>query len=436
MVEGTGGALGIPTDKKVRLRTGTSVRYVFDLNAHLQSFATSLGLPVTDAEQKFDLEDLQIERRQQIDSGEFTGWSALPLDQLCEPLERSLGLDPEVVFPTHVRSEITMPLPRRRSGEWTDTNASHKGLTTLTFPEREVCLASQYRLRQEAVALKMMFPGDIGEMQGFRRFALDEVDLARVFPDEMSATRLRNVIETLDSSRSPTMKPLSDQIGDPDDFIKRTRATPELLLVRFFDLISSRGQTYQYRVRIQIRNPLFGIAEDKLEQKELAHVPSLFTSWSDPTPPVFVPESFRYYPLEGQAADSGPFAMYLEIEDAGTPAFTDKLAVPIGTRIGGKVTVDVVDLGKDTLEPRDVEFETGHFLAAVTPAPAVSKGAAPLLKDFFNAGGSFPSRCTVIDSNGAIIVRYSGDSVRVDGEKISNSCIRCRVHRWAPGTSP
>ncbi len=309
-----------------------------------------------------------------------------------------------------------MPLPRRRSGEWVQRNASHRRLENyfLSSSEKATLTLYQQFLRDEVTRLGIAFP--VGETNGgFREFMRDISQVRAIVEPEgdVEGKLAGRFAETYKNQLPKEASEMTNWQG----YLARTLTDEPLLLIRFFDLVSDSGHAYQYRVRIKIRNPLFGIAEDQLEQQELAHVPSLFTPWSDPTPPVFVPEPFRYYPLEGQAEDSGRFAIYSEIEDAGTPVFTDKLAVPIGTRIGGKVTVDVVDLGKDTLEARDIEFETGDFLAAVTPAPAVSKSAAPLLKDFFNGGGSFPSRYTVIDSNGAVIVRYSGDNIRVDGEK-------------------
>lgn len=101
------------------------------------------------------------------------------------------------------------------------------------------------------------------------------------------------------------------------------------------------------------------------------------------------------------------------------------LRVPVGARIGGKQLIEVVDLGKSTLESQEVEFRSNDFLASVTEAPRISQSDNPELKQYFKslAPGFKPlgDRITVIDGNGAIVNRSTGDKVNSGGKTISES---------------
>lgn len=94
------------------------------------------------------------------------------------------------------------------------------------------------------------------------------------------------------------------------------------------------------------------------------------------------------------------------------------LEVRVGSRIGGKSDVEVVDLSKSVLETQSVEFKSPDLLAAITPSIRLNSGESPELKSYMDSmRGHKPlsDRITVVDSNGAIVTRYVGDSVANGG---------------------
>jgi hypothetical protein len=176
-----------------------------------------------------------------------------------------------------------------------------------------------------------------------------------------------------------------------------------------------------------MRNPTFNMPVDELEQPELASQKTIFSGWSEPTVPVFVPGAYRYYT---QKVDSRPrvdevaqLSMYYQHETAGTPVMAS-LRVPVGVRIGGKQSLDVVDLGKSTLEPQEIELKSLDYLASVTEAPRISAAEFPELRDILKGvpgGRVIPDRVSVVDSTGAIVSRYVGDKINGGNKAISEA---------------
>ncbi|MFN9721541.1 MAG: hypothetical protein ACK58L_22820, partial [Planctomycetota bacterium] len=425
-----GYGMGIPTEKKVRLMSGVSVRLVFDLYQQTIALAEALHIPEEEAAQYIDFVNLQIERKRAVVGPDpWAGaWEPLSLDEVGEILELSLGTDPDIVQPAVVRPEITMPLPRRRSGEWSANNASHRRLENfeLSAEEKEVIEKHKQKMLEEAQKLKATLPREQAKSEGFRRFQLGAQDLANTLGDananvtdslfsELNAAEEEGeaAAEEDDKNKKKKESKFKDKKA-LQEFLNRQMAAQRLLLVRFMDFSCDRGTTYQYRVRLEMRNPNFDRPIDLLEEPEQADLPTIFSEWSEPSAAVYVPHGYRYYPQKVALGETANFTMYYENESAGTPALAPSIQVPIGTRIGGKTNVDVVDLGKDTLKVEEVEFKSRDFLASVTEAPRISKSDFPELRDYFSSTQKpFGERVTVVDSNGAIVVRYAGDSVQV-----------------------
>jgi hypothetical protein len=157
---------------------------------------------------------------------------------------------------------------------------------------------------------------------------------------------------------------------------------------------------------------------DALEQPDLATQEWIYSDWSDPTPPAYVPQSYRYYTQRADNPQSVKIGRFYENEQAGTPVMAN-LEVRVGSRIGGKSKVEVVDLAKSVVEPQDVQFKSPDLLAAVVPSIRINGNDSPELKSYIDSmrgqGKPLADRVTVIDSNGAIVTRYVGDSVASGG---------------------
>jgi hypothetical protein len=450
MESGMGMGMGTPVERKVRSCSGVSVRCVFDLYKQTNMVAEALRLAPADVTQRhIDFVNLEIQRKAAVAgldpwAGE---WETLSLKDVAEILDRSAYFDRDIVNPSVVRSEITMPLPSRAAGNWTTANASHKRLENFKLSAEEQDLIDQHQamLLEEANKLKATLPPEQARSEGFRRYSLASQDLGQALGAQYS-----NVSESMYSAyqggpgagEGPAagpgtgpgsaggvrgQAPRFKNKEEMEKFLNATLVANRLLLVRFMDFTCDRGNAYQYRVRLEMRNPNFNVPIDELEQPELATQRTIFSEWSEPTTPIFVPGGYRYYT---QKVESKPrtdelahLNMFYQVDTAGTPVMAN-LRVPVGVRIGGKQPLEVVDLGKSTLETQEVELKSQDFLAGVTEAPRISSGDFPDLKDFLKSvqgGRAVPDRITVVDSTGAIVNRFAGDKVTGGEKPISES---------------
>lgn len=434
-----GNALGVIEKKKVRTHAGVSVRYVFNMYKQAQQIAEAMNLPGDQAIRLVDFVNLQIERKRAVPGADpWAGdWEPLPLDSVAEILKSSLAFDMEIVAQSVTRAEITMPLPRRATGRWTPQDASHKLLEDFQLSEEEQELINAYneKLRKEAEKLKAQLPPDQAPSEGFRQYAFDSTDLMGGLNNAgfNGGDGMSGMMGDLYSSMRGSGNGQDGNAGDKTDdekskqeFEKQLRkamAGGRLLLVRFMDFTCDRGAAYRYRVRLEMRNPHFNRPIDELVDPETASQKTVFSAWTDPTEPIFVPAGYRYYPEKVDSRPRAPemasLTMYYEHETSGTPTMST-MKIPVGARIGGKQQIDIVDLGENTLEVKDVEVKSNDYLASVTEAPRLNRADFPELKDVFEElGGArlVGDRLTVVDSNGAILSRFGGDSV-LNGEKL------------------
>lgn len=428
--------MGLTTavEKKVSYRSGVSVRMVFDMRRQTELLAEALHISPVEAGKYVEFVEYQIERKRQVPGAEpWAGqWETLPLQDIAEILEESAAFDLEIVNPQVVRSAITMPLPRRAAGRWVVANASHKRLAEfeLSPEEQELIDESNRKLLEEAEKRKAMLPPEKAQTKGFRSYQLASNDVNAALGESGSMGVYSSMLSGPGSSTAETGAPdpnaakmSKEEKEKMEKLLKSTLASGRLLLVRFMDFTCDRGTSYIYRVRLEMINPNFDAPVDSLEQPELAEQKSIFSDWSEPTPPVYVAAPYRYY---SQKVDSKPRAteqahmsVFYENDTAGTPVMAT-LRVPVGTRIGGKQLLEVVDLGKNKLENQDVNVKTQDFLTAVSEMPRVPQADFPELKQLFKsipAGTKIiPDRLTIVDANGAIVNRFSGDTAS-DGDK-------------------
>ena len=438
-----GGMGATVVERKVRSCAGVSVRAVFDLYKQTNMLAEALHIPAKDVQRYIDFVNLEIQRKAAVPgldpwAGE---WEQLPLKDIAEILEEAAYNDRDIVNPSVVRSEITMQLPSRAAGNWTPANASHKRLEEfqLSDEEKDLIDRHQARMLEEANKLKAMLPPEQAKSEGFRKWGLASQDLGTalgsggmnvsgaMFSDYQSSLDMGAGDGTEAESQKLKKDPRFKTKEDLEKFLNSTLVANRLLLVRFMDFTCDQGNSYRYRVRLEMRNPTFNMPVDELEQPELASQKTIFSGWSEPTEPVFVPGAYRYYT---QKVDSRPrvdevaqLSMFYQHDTAGTPVMAT-LRVPVGVRIGGKQNLDVVDLGKSSLEPQEIELKSMDYLASVTEAPRISPSEFPELRDILKgvAGGRLISdRISVVDSSGAVVSRYVGDKVNGGNKAISEA---------------
>ncbi len=418
---GLGGLGSMSVERKVRFRSGVSVRMIFPLLEQIRSLSQSLHLPEKEAARAIDFVGFQIERKkagpgtEQQWSGE---WESVSTDEIGEILEKSLAFDLDVVNPGVTRSELTMPLLRRAAGKWTLANASHKMLDDVKLDEVEQDLINRYlaKLLEESEKRKKMRP-DQTKKAGFTRFMLNGSELNNAFDADDTSKLTEDLFDEMKDGKDQRGKSKYDDADELKKLINRSMSTGRLLLVRFMDFTCDRGNTYIYRVRLEMKNPNFNYPVDQLEQPEHSTQATIFSEWSEPTPPAYVPQSYRYYTQRADDPQTVKVGMFYENEKAGTPAMAN-LVVRVGSRIGGKSDVEIVDLSKSVVETQSVEFKSPDLLASITPSIKPNSGENPELKSLLDSmRGQKPlsDRITVVDSNGAIVTRYVGDSVANGG---------------------
>lgn len=432
---GENGMSATPPERKVRSVAGVSVRCVFDLYKQTNMIAEALHLSEKEAGQRYvDFVNLEIQRKSAIAGPDpWAGeWEALPLKDIAEILDQSAYFDRDIVNPSVVRSEITMPLPSRAAGNWKPNNASHTRLENFQLSEEEKDLIDKHQamLLEEATKRKAMLPPQQAKSEGFRKYTLASQDLGMTLGGAGYGQMAESIYSDyqgmqVDAAGESGKKKTDPRFKTPEElekFLNSTLVANRLLLVRFMDFTCDRGNSYQYRVRLEMRNPNFNMPIDDLEQPELATQRTIFSDWSTPTTPVYVPTAYRYY---AQKVESKPRAdelahlnMFYLHETAGTPVMAN-LRIPVGVKIGGRQLIEVVDLGKSTLENQEVELKSQDYLAGIAEAPRMSASDFPELKDYMKSlqgAKAVPDRITVVDSSGAIVNRFVGDKVTT-GEK-------------------
>jgi len=137
-----------------------------------------------------------------------------------------------------------------------------------------------------------------------------ETELGEV-PEEQPAkrARLQRQIEAVAADIEEVVQELDAMGVDPEEGIELaarhdpTRFAPraELLAddqrhVWTHDLTAAPGETYRYRIRVHINNPIFGRGDTLVEEQiELARSPSLAGAWSEWSEPVRVAPETLYF---------------------------------------------------------------------------------------------------------------------------------------------
>jgi hypothetical protein len=89
----------------------------------------------------------------------------------------------------------------------------------------------------------------------------------------------------------------------------------EYLLFRFFDFSVQPGRHYQYRVKLVLANPNFGMLPHFLEREGMEKVKVLETEWSAPSPSVSVPVDSQVLLASAKASDGTASVMMVRFEE-------------------------------------------------------------------------------------------------------------------------
>ena len=408
--------------KDVQVSAGVSVRMIVDLQKQRNLMREALHLTgdYTVAQKYIQYIDLQVERRQKQEGKNpwSAEWEPVSSEDLGEILKESFGVDRDIVSPKVTRNTITMPLPRRAAGTWRTDEASHPRLENfvLTAEEKELIDKYNQKVKERLEKDEKNRPVDVAP-KGFSGFSKSAVD--------MQAT-MGGYGGYGEGSGSAGDDPYGgyDQLGsdkltdEQKQLLDETRATADLrlLLVRFMDFTVERGYSYQYRVRLVMKNPNYRHPLDELEDPAIGNEPTLVSDWSVASPEVYVPVAHRLYLTEVDARPGSrervDVTVYTDTTETGMPVMSD-VRVAMGLPISGHRNVEVIDLRKEVLEELDIVIGTNDLLSSAEAFGRMSTSDHPDLKAMLDRvpRGVEPisDEICVVDGTGDIQLRSVGD---------------------------
>jgi hypothetical protein len=146
------------------------------------------------------------------------------------------------------------------------------------------------------------------------------------------------------------------------------RSKVETVQLRFVDYTVEPEHTYQYRLKIVVRNPNYGrldvINEDVRADEELSS-----DEWSEPTPLIHVPPDVEYYVLDRvRIRDEAKLQVHVWPIELGDWQYWDFNSVkpgdPIGTRVRGEYPLVGWD-DPPKIKKTDFDFTTNDLLLDV-----------------------------------------------------------------------
>lgn len=441
-----GGGMGaiLPTaNRKVEWRAGISVRMIVDLREQRQKIREALHITgdFQSIQQYVDYQQIHIERMQHRD-GAWGDWEEVKLEDVGEILLESLGQDVDIVSPVVTRPELTMPLPRRATGQWLDDEVSHSSIIDfeLSPEEQEMQNRIDAMMQADAERAQAFAPPERKEKKGFTPFLQDRAMLRRravtnyTTDEEYKEQALRQMEEAY--------KRMGREFDDHarEVFLKQFEATAtadyRLLLVRFIDFTAERGYAYRYRVRLEMYNPNFQQLPDDLVSPEIGEQETIVSDWSEPTPAAMVPMRYRSYARKVKSRNNQQvvdFGLYYE-EDGMLPVMST-VSVEIGMPIAGREREERVDLEKQVLDVGEITFITNELLGGVIPSVELDPRDHEDLEQVLRKYGRrspVDDLVSVVDTRGDIVLRQaSEDSHRADKELVD--AILLNYDSWRPG---
>ena len=139
------------------------------------------------------------------------------------------------------------------------------------------------------------------------------------------------------------------------------------MLFRYLDFDVEPNRSYQYRVRLELRNPNYG--RSIADAGGLAHVvdgETRFTEWSEPTPISTTPKTTDFFvarvnPPRSRSPLTATVDVYQWDSDLGT-VVRGNVEVEPGQLISGTAQTEVLDPAVPSLELQDYEFKSGDVL--------------------------------------------------------------------------
>lgn len=361
-----------------------SVRGLFDLPQQVQAYVDATHQAYPHAERTFEIIDFQLERQRQLGATAWSTWADVDRGVYFEIVRAAGGMEPDVVAADVTDSAISGPLPVRLTGRW-DKLASHPGLDQFSLSGAELTRELEYlralsrraQQRQSSARgqiTKRGFAALVQDVHGVRQSVLAAVEGATPGTGVRNVqpgfgTRLSNAEQQLQQLVQELVREISPGRTDPQlvNWIRaRASAQRRQLLFRYLDFDVEPGETYRYRVRLEVRNPNFRKSLAAASTAGVVAGATRWTPYSEPTLPVAVEPLTTYFltglePARLRPGVAARMHVYQYDQNAGSTV-DHVLPVALGQVIGGTARTTRANPAKGVVEEGLYGFRSSDTL--------------------------------------------------------------------------
>ncbi|HUG20662.1 MAG TPA: hypothetical protein VMM56_16860 [Planctomycetaceae bacterium] len=357
------------------------IRGVLDWQGLRMNFAKALNVPLEQADRiEPELMDFEIRRQEAIsaDSPWDGEWIVLDYQHSIDVLKSAIDMEADPVDVSVTDPAITEPLPRRVYGIWGE-HATHPKISQFVLsPEEQAreelriskIIEAHEKAKKEQGYVEPEKKGGFNDLQFNVRSMQNEMSM----PGYGGGEDYMSEYNTDYNNELTSMGMSSAGAGGTNSFLSsaRSAAAGRLMLFRYFDFDVEPGRVYRYQVRIKYKNPNFGKPIELLASPELADAQSLFSDWSEPTPPVAIRPKAKYYLTKvdydsARAEYVANLSVYQWQQETGT-IVSQTLQTEVGDQIGAQFKAKVVNPLEETYESASVSIATGDYLVDLFPS--------------------------------------------------------------------
>lgn len=333
-----------------------AVRGVWPVNRQLERIQRALHLPTKSAAlEHLELMDFDLER-QVATQGEdpwSKPWVKLDLSRATEILKEVDGFDDEPAEMEVFDPVITMPLPMRAFGVWTDAATHPRIKNFLLTPEgkeREKILMQ--RIKEESERMKLDLDKGKKPKGGFAEQVNDFRKMGNAI-NQQNPKRMTGMMKEMATGFQTTM-PHRGMDVSPEKLSAKITAVGQLLLFRYFDFDVRPGYAYRYRVKLWLNNPNYERAVNEVTDPSVAEGEYRDTPFSNVSNAAVLPVSPKYFlhridriPLVEDSRRSRSVAsvnMFEWHKELGTQVSSMLDLTSLGQFVGGEKEVKVLDV--------------------------------------------------------------------------------------------
>lgn len=409
-----GGAQQVEMNRNGQLYPYVSVRAIFNVQEQINRIVAATQYDEVTAASAFRFMDFELQRSSKKSDGTWNDWETVQIQVAKDILDDVLFHNADVVSNQVTDPVITMPLPGRISGKW-QSDVTHPLLDSFNLTDEQI--------QQQVELNRRLFDAYLEEHNSL----MDSVQEGRGFADMTVDTRQvqsqlmgpgaggggggygmsAQMEAAMMGGGSGGTAGRGPGMPNPDEFIEklmeaeddeaieallreaiteRITSDGQLMLFRYIDFNVRPGETYRYRVRIEIDNPNFGRRpSDAGGDREVVETPSIWTDWSNITPEAYVEPMAQYFlakidPARGSRDLPMPYlSFYQRSSTLGSIVHHGGVPVSFGSQVGGTQETEQYDVAHNVYIAADeteddkssFTFASDEYLVCALPDIAI-----------------------------------------------------------------